>query len=146
MYGKIIDGNLVIAGNTIKDGNTTITNPSEEILTRLGYKEIEYCDKPEYDKETMKLQETYTEYPEKIFVAYGTVELSPAEHNAIIKAEIVEEEKKITDRNYRESIKDLKEKKETSYALSKIDEIEANIAALRAKLVEEPQPEVQEQN
>ena len=53
-----------------------------------------------------------------------------------ILKEIVEEEKKITDRNYREAIKDLKEKKEDSYALDKIDEIEANIQALRAKLRE----------
>ena len=35
-----------------------------------------------------------------------------------------------------EAIKDLKEKKEDSYALDKIDEIEANIQTLRAKLRE----------
>lgn len=131
MYGKIIDGRLVLAGYKIQIENGYITNPTEEQLRKLGYKTVEYTEKPEYDKETMKLQETYTEYPEKIIVAYGTVELLPAEHNAVIKAEIETEENKLTARNIRNAIKG------DSFALSKIDEIEANIAALRAKLVEE---------
>ena len=134
MFGKLIDGNLVIAGNTIKEGNTTITNPTEEKLKELGYKEIVYTEKPEFDKENEKLSEVYTD-GENITVSYEKVELSPAEHNAVIKAEIVEEENKLTSRNIRNAIKG------DSFALGKIDEIEANIATLRAKLVEEPQEE-----
>ena len=140
MLGKLIDGNLVIAGNEIKTDKGTVTNPNEELLKSLGYKEIVYTEKPEFDKENEKLSETYTD-GEQIIVSYEKVSLSPSEHNAVIKAEIVEEEKKMTDRNYREAIKDLKAKKETSYALDKIDEIEANIQALRAKLVDEPEVE-----
>jgi hypothetical protein len=136
MFGKLIDGQLVIAGNEIKTDKGTVTNPNEELLKSLGYKEIVYTEKPEFDKENEKLSETYTD-GEQITVSYEKVSLSPSEHNAVIKAEIVEEEKKITDRNYREAIKDLKAKKETSYALEKIDEIEANIATLRSKLVPE---------
>lgn len=139
-YGKIIDGNLILAGNEIKTDKGTVTNPNEELLKSLGYKEVVYTEKPEFDKENEKLSEVYTD-GEQITVSYEKVELSPSEHNTIIKQEIVEEESKITDRNYREAIKDLKVKKETSYALDKIDEIEANIATLRAKLVEEPQEE-----
>jgi hypothetical protein len=138
MFGKLIDGQLQIAGNTIKIENGWVTNPSETLLRSLGYKEIVYTEKPEFDKENEKLSEVYTG-GENITVSYEKVSLTPAEHNAVIKAEIMEEESKITDRNYREAIKDLKAKKETSYALNKIDEIEANIAALRAKLVEEPE-------
>ena len=133
MFGRLIDGKLVIAGNTIKDGNTTITNPTEDKLKELGYKEIVYTEKPEFDKENEKLSEVYTD-GENITVSYEKVSLSPSEHNAIIKQEILEEESKITDRNYREAIKDLKAKKETSYALDKIEEIEANIETLRNKL------------
>jgi hypothetical protein len=140
MFGKIVDGRLKIAGNTIKTENGFITNPNAELLRSLGYKEVQYTEKPEYDKENEKLSEVYTD-GEQITVSYEKVSLSPAEHNAIIKQEIVEEEKKITDRNYREAIKDLKAKKETSYALDKIDEIENNIAELRSKLVEEPKEE-----
>jgi hypothetical protein len=117
MFGKLIDGNLVVAGNTIKDGDKIITNPSDNLLIYLGYKEIVYCDKPNYDKENEKLIEVYAygdePYTDKLYVSYEKVKLSPAEHNAIIKQEIVEEEKKTTDRNYREAIKDLKAKKET---------------------------------
>jgi len=136
MFGKLIDGNLVIAGNEIKTDKGTVTNPSETLLRSLGYKEIEYTEKPTFNKEEEKLIETYRVDIEQttILVCYEKVALTSAEHNAIIKQEIVEEESKITDRNYREAIKDLKAKKETSYALDKIEEIEANIATLRAKL------------
>lgn len=135
MYGKIIDGRLVIAGNTIinKDGGIT-TNPKAEQLIELGYKEIEYTDKPEYDKENEKLSEVYTD-GEQITVGYEKVSLSPAEHNAVIQAEIVAEENKITSRNIRTAIKG------DSFALNKITEVEGNIQTLREKLVEVPEQE-----
>lgn len=98
MYGKIIDGNLQIAGSVITTDKGFISNPTIEQLVELGYKEIEYSEKPEFDKENEKLQETYTD-GENITVSYEKVELSPAEHNAIIKQEILEEESKITTRN-----------------------------------------------
>ena len=134
MFGKLIDGNLVLAGNEIKTDKGTVTNPNEELLKSLGYKEIQYTEKPEFDKENEKLSEVYTD-GESITVSYEKVELSPAEHNAVIKQEIVEEENKLTSRNIRNAIKG------DNFALSKIDEIETNIATLRAKLVEEPQEE-----
>ena len=135
MFGKIIDERLVVAGRIVKDGNKTITNPTEEKLKELGYKTIEYTEKPTFNKEEEKLKEVYTD-GDKITVSYEKVELSAEEHNAIIQAEIVAEEQKITARNYREAIKDLKAKKETSYALDKIDVVENNIVELRAKLRE----------
>ena len=128
MYGKIIDGRLVIAGKTIKTDSGWITNPTTETLKKLGYKEIEYCDKPEYDKENEKLVEIYTD-GEQITVSYEKVSLTDEEHNAVIQAEIVSEENKITARNIRNAIKG------DSFALSKIDEIEANIQTLRSKLI-----------
>jgi len=134
MFGKLIDGKLVIAGNEIKTDKGTVTNPNEELLKSLGYKEIVYTEKPEFDKENEKLSEVYTD-GENITVSYEKVELSPSEHNAIIKQEIVEEEGKLTSRNIRNAIKG------DSFALGKIDEIETNIATLRAKLVEEPKEE-----
>lgn len=129
MLGKLIDGRLVVAGRIIKEGNTTITNPSNEKLVELGYKEIEYTEKPTFDKEEEKLQEIYTD-GETIQVSYEVVELSAEEHNAIIQAEILEEENKITPRNIRNAIKG------DNFALNKITEVEGNIAELRAKLRE----------
>ena len=129
MLGKLIDGRLVVAGRIVKEGNTTITNPTEEKLKELGYKEIEYTEKPTFDKEEEKLQEVYTD-GEKIVVSYEKVELLAEEHNAIIQQEIVAEENKITARNIRNAIKG------DEFALNKIDEIENNIAELRAKIRE----------
>ena len=129
MLGKIIDGRLVVAGRIIKEGNTTITNPTEEKLKELGYKEIQYTEKPNFNKEEEKLQEIYTD-GETIQVSYEVVELSAEEHNAIIQAEIVAEENKITPRNIRNAIKG------DEFALSKITEVENNIAELRAKIRE----------
>ena len=135
MLGKIIDGRLVLAGYKIQIENGWITNPTEKQLKELGYKTVEYTERPEYDKEEEKLVETYTD-GEKIVVGYEKVALTDYEHNAIIQQEIVAEENKITPRNYREAIKDLKAKKETSYALDKIDVVENNIVELRAKIRE----------
>ena len=134
MFGKIIDGRLQIAGRIVKEGKTTITNPTEEKLRELGYKEIEYTEKPTFNKEEEKLQEIYTD-EDKITVSYEKVALTEYEHNAVIQTEIVAEEQKITARNIRNAIKG------DSFALGKIDEIENNIIALRAKIREVPQIE-----
>ena len=129
MLGKLIDGRLVVAGRIVKEGNTTITNPTEEKLKELGYKTIEYTEKPSFNKEEEKLQEIYTD-GETIQVSYEVVELSAEEHNAIIQQEIVTEENKITARNVRNAIMG------DNFAKNKITEVENNIAELRAKIRE----------
>ena len=134
MLGKIIDGRLVVAGRIVKEGNTTITNPTEEKLKELGYKTIEYTEKPNFNKEEEKLQEVYTD-GETITVSYEVVELSAEEHNAIIQQEIVTEENKITARNVRNAIMG------DNFAKNKITEVENNIAELRAKIREIEQVE-----
>ena len=129
MLGKLIDGRLQVAGREIQEGTTKITCPTEEKLKELGYKEIEYTEKPNYDREEEKLQEVYTD-EDKITVSYEVVALTTEEHNAVIQAEIVAEENKITARNIRNAIKG------DNFALNKITEVEGNIAELRAKLRE----------
>ncbi|MBR0541684.1 MAG: hypothetical protein IJK26_05690 [Clostridia bacterium] len=140
MYAKLVENQLQIAGSVIKGQDETgywsIANPNEEQLRAKGYKNLITLPEPAYDNENEKLTTKYIETETDITVDYDITTLTDEEHNAIIIQQIVEEEKKITDRNYREAIKDLKEKKEDSYALDKIDEIEANIQALRAKLRE----------
>lgn len=134
MLGKIIDGRLVLAGRIVKDGNTTITNPTEDKLKELGYKEVSYTEKPSFDEEEEKLVETYRDGDEidnnRIYVNYEVVALTDEEHNAIIQAKIVAEENKITPRNIRNAIKG------DNFALNKITEVENNIVELRAKLRE----------
>lgn len=128
MFGKIIDGKLVIAGKKIQIENGWITNPTEQQLEILGYKRIEYGTKPEYDREEEKLVETYQDMDSEIYVGYDKVVLTDEEHNAIIQNEIYDEEYKITQRNLRNAIKG------DEFALNKITEIENNIAKLREKL------------
>lgn len=129
-YGKIIDGKLVVAGKKIKIKNGWITNPTKEDLINNGYKEIEYTEKPTYNKEEEKLKEIYTD-GEKITVSYEKVALTNEEYNAVIQYEIFDEESKITARNIRNAIKG------DEFALGKIDEVEENIQTLRAKLREQ---------
>lgn len=83
MLGKIIDGRLQFAGRIIKEGNTTITNPTEKKLKELGYKEIQYTEKPTYDIDTQKLQELYTE-TNIITVSYEIVELTQEEKRQVL--------------------------------------------------------------
>ena len=129
MLGKLIDGRLGVAGREVCEGKTKITCPTEKKLKELGYKEIEYTEKPSFNKEEEKLQEVYTD-GDKITVSYEVVALTDEEHNAIIQAEIVAEENKITARNVRNAIMGDK------FAKNKITEVENNIVELRAKIRE----------
>lgn len=133
MLGKLIDGRLQIAGRIVKEGNTTITNPTEEKLKELGYKEIEYTEKPTYDKEEEKLVEEYREDIEKttILVCYEVVALTKEEKIEIIKQEIIEEEDKITKRNILDFAVD-----KDNEALNRIQQHRSIIIELRAKLRE----------
>ena len=135
-YGKIIYGNLQIAGQIITTDKGFISNPTIEQLIELGYKEIEYAEKPEYNKEEEKLKEVYTD-GDKITVSYEKVALSAEEHNAIIKQEIIEEENKITPRRQREI--DLNKEGALEFA----QQIDNNIIALRAKIRPVAQVEIE---
>lgn len=127
MLGKIIDGRLVVAGRIIKEGNTMITNPTEENLKELGYKEIEYTEKPTFNKEEEKLQEVYTD-GETITVNYKQVELTEAEKRAKILAKIEYLERQQTPRIIRNAING------DEFAIGKIKEIEQEIQLLRTEL------------
>lgn len=135
MYGKLIDGKLVIAGKRIKNENGgEITNPTTEDLIANGYLQIVYTEKPTYDKEEQKLVEKYevgkVEDDSVIFVEYEKVALTDEEHNAVIQQEIIEEENKITARNIRNAIMG------DNWAKNRITEVEGNIAELRTKIRE----------
>lgn len=93
----------------------------------MGYKEIEHDTTPEYDEERYKLKEIYIE-GDTILISYEVVALTDEEHNEIIKQEIIEEEKKITDRRQREV--DLQKEGAEEF----IRQVDDNIVALRAKL------------
>lgn len=130
MYGKIIDGRLVLADYRIKNGmGGEITNPTTEDLVANGYKVVEYTQKPNYDKENEKLVEEYID-GNNIVVDYEIVALTKEEKIAVLQSEILEEENKMTARNIRGALLDI------NFDKNKIVEIEGNIAELREKLRE----------
>ena len=40
MYGKLVDGRLIMAKHFIIDGKTTIINPTDEMYEKYGYKKV----------------------------------------------------------------------------------------------------------
>ena len=61
---KKYNGGFVVVNNRI------YTNPTEEKIREAGYKELVYCDKPEYDSKTQYLTEVYSEEDTVIKVRY----------------------------------------------------------------------------
>ena len=47
MYGKLIDGNLILAPRKLTVGEYTVYNPTPEMLIAEGYKPVVYTDPPE---------------------------------------------------------------------------------------------------
>lgn len=78
MFGKIIDGKLVIAGNKIEITNGWITNPTEEQLKENGYKEIIRTEKQSVG-DTEKLVETYKDNGKDIEISYAKVKKTDEE-------------------------------------------------------------------
>lgn len=89
-YGKIVEEKLVIAGRVIIEDKTKITNPTEKQLKEYGYKEVEYTEKPTYDKDNEKLVETYREDIEQttILVCYDIVALTEEEKKENLKNKV----------------------------------------------------------
>ena len=88
MFGKIVDGKLVVAGKKIKIENGWITNPTNEDLIANGYKEISYTEKSKYDEESEKLAEKYTDTEKGIEVSYEKVKLTDEEANNVLQSKI----------------------------------------------------------
>jgi len=125
MYGKIIDGKLVIADKIIKGDNWSINNPSVEQLIEKGYKEIVYVETKVQDG--YKLVPVYTD-GKTITVNYKQVELTEAEKRAKILAKIEYLERQQTPRIIRNAING------DEFAINKIKEIEQEIELLRVEL------------
>jgi hypothetical protein len=125
MYGKIIDGKLVIADKIIKGENWSINNPSVEQLIEKGYKEIVYVETKVQDG--YKLVPVYTD-GKTITVNYKQVELTEAEKRAKILAKIEYLERQQTPRIIRNAING------DEFAINKIKEIEQEIELLRVEL------------
>ena len=127
MYGKIIDGKLVIAGKKIQIKNGWITNPTETDLKANGYKEISYTEKSKYDEESEKLAEKYTDTDKGIEVSYEVKKLTDEEVNNVIQSKIWQELGKVSQLEMLKAIVGDKE------AVSKIEGVLKTISSLEGK-------------
>ena len=76
-YGKLIDGDLVIAPRTVIVGDRHIGNPPSELLVELGYKPVTFTEPPEVETGYIAVP-VWTETAEAI-VQTWTVEPEPDE-------------------------------------------------------------------
>lgn len=127
MYGKIIDGKLVVAGKKIQIENGWITNPTVEDLKANGYKEISTTEKQSYDDTTEKLVETYNETSKGIEVSYSKVKLTEEETKNVLQYKIYDELNKVSQLEILKAITGDKE------AISKIEEVLKNISTIESK-------------
>lgn len=47
MYGMIKEGNMIIAPRVVVIGDTVISNPTDEQLISIGYKEVRQTEQPQ---------------------------------------------------------------------------------------------------
>lgn len=125
MFGKIIDGKLVVAGKKIQIENGWITNPTEEDLKANGYKEISTTEKQSYDDTTEKLVETYNDNGKEIEITYSKVKLSEEEKENVLQIKTYEELSKVSQLEILKAITGDKE------ALAKIEKVLKNISAIK---------------
>lgn len=74
-YGKVSDGNLILAPHKIALDGMQIFNPTEEQLLSAGYKTITETDAPE----GQHYESTYTDAGDTIMQGWELVENQPSE-------------------------------------------------------------------
>lgn len=95
MFGKIVDGKLIIVGKKIQIKSGWITSPTEKDLKANGYKEIVYQKEPEFDIDNEKINEQYLDDKTQIIVSYYVTKLTNEEFNERVKFKIYSEISKI---------------------------------------------------
>ena len=68
-YAKLQNGTLIYAPKKIKDGTTTVYNPTAEQLTAQGYKPLEIEPEPVI-ADGYHLNPVYTEYENRIVISW----------------------------------------------------------------------------
>lgn len=130
MLGKIIDGKLVLAGNRIETEIGTITNPTNNILRKLGFKDISHNEKPNYDYNTQKLKEIYIE-TDIINVCYEIVNLTEKEKLEIKQQKVVCLEQKYNMCRWQRELILAENSQASDYTKQKAQEIENLAKELR---------------
>lgn len=69
-YAKLENGYLIPAPGEVRQGGMVIMNPGLEILGPMGYKPVEYTERPEITTPGNDLREVYTEEADRIRVGW----------------------------------------------------------------------------
>lgn len=77
-YAKLENGYLIPAPGEVRQGGMVIMNPGPEILGPMGYKPVEYAERPEITTPGNELQEVYTEIGDRITVTWKEYIPEPA--------------------------------------------------------------------
>ena len=87
-YGKLVDGNLVIAPKVLVTDLGTITNPTEQNYFDNGYQKVNFSDQPEFDRDNFKLEPLYIRVDNQINVSWQIIELTQEEKRQVLNNKV----------------------------------------------------------
>lgn len=77
-YAKLENGQLIPAPGEVRQDGMVIMNPGPEILGPMGYKPVEYTERPEVTTPGNELREIYTDNGDRITVTWEEYTPEPA--------------------------------------------------------------------
>lgn len=77
-YAKLENGQLISAPGEVRQDGMMIMNPGAEILGPMGYKPVEYAERPEVTAPGNELREVYTDTGDRITVTWEEYTPEPA--------------------------------------------------------------------
>lgn len=77
-YAKLENGYLIPAPGEVRQGGMIVMNPGPEILGQMGYKPVEYAERPEVSTPGNELREVYTDNGACITVTWEEFSPEPA--------------------------------------------------------------------
>lgn len=69
-YAKLENGYLISAPGEVRQGGMVIMNPGPDILGPMGYKPVEYTERPEVTTTGNEFREVYTDEGDRITVTW----------------------------------------------------------------------------
>lgn len=77
-YAKLENGQLIQAPGEVRQNGMVIMNPGAEILGPMGYKPVEYSERPDISTPGNELREVYTDNGDRITVTWEEFTPEPA--------------------------------------------------------------------
>ena len=77
-YAKLENGQLIPAPGEVRKDGMVIMNPGPELLGPMGYKPVEYTERPEISTPGNELREIYTDNGDRITVTWEESTPEPA--------------------------------------------------------------------